>query len=145
MDKRAKKMGIGVIVRDSQSEVLPTLSSPKAFITNPTIAEATATLRAVSFVQELGFFSMILEGDAFQIVQALKKDGVNRSKFNHLTEKDRDLLQSLHSWRILHVHRYLNEATYCLTKDALRLREDLALIEEFPSCIFDIVSLECCI
>lgn len=53
--------------------MLATLSAPKAFIIDPLIVEATAALRAVSFVRELGFYSMILEGDAFQVVQALKR------------------------------------------------------------------------
>jgi hypothetical protein len=54
-------------------EVLATLSSPRDYITEPDIAEAIAALRAAYLCQELGFYRVILKGDALKVVQALKK------------------------------------------------------------------------
>jgi hypothetical protein len=87
---------------------------------------------------------VILEGDALQVVQALKKEGVNRSKIGHLIEETRELLQTLHSWCILHVCRHLNEAAHRLAREALSIWEEFVLIEEIPPCIADIVYVERC-
>lgn len=144
VNKQFRKMGIGVILRDSKGDVLATLSSQKEFIIDPVIVEATVALRAVSLVQELGFHKVILKGDAFQLVQVLNKSGANRSKYDHLINEAKGILQTFHSWRILHVHQHLNVAAHHLAKNALILREDHVLNEEIPTCITDIISLECC-
>jgi hypothetical protein len=71
VDEHRRKMGIGVIVRDSMGEVLVTLSALKDYIIDPNIAVAMAALRAVLYCGELGFLRVILEVDALQVVQAL--------------------------------------------------------------------------
>lgn len=44
LEKETKKMGIGVIVRDSKGGVFVTFSSPKAFIIDLAVAKANAAL-----------------------------------------------------------------------------------------------------
>jgi hypothetical protein len=144
VDKMSKKMGIGVIVCDSKGEVMATLSTLKAFIFDPAIAKAIAALRAVTFSRELRFYKAILEGDALQVVQALKKDGTNWSKYGHLTEEAKGLLQCLQSWWVSRVCRHLNGAAHRLPKNAVLLGEEQALIGEIPSCIYEIIYLEHC-
>lgn len=61
-----KKKGISVIIKDSKGEVLATLSGPKDHIIALEIAEAMVALRAVNFSLKLGFYKVILEGDALQ-------------------------------------------------------------------------------
>lgn len=58
-------IGIGVIVRDSEGEVLATLSALKAHIIAPDIAEAMVTLQVTCFCIEFGFYKVVLEGDTF--------------------------------------------------------------------------------
>lgn len=89
--KYNRKMGIGVIVCDNMGEVLATLLDPKAYIIAPNIAEATSVLQAVNFTRELGFYKVVLEGDAIQVVQA------------HLTEEGRGVIDCMHAWRVNHV------------------------------------------
>jgi hypothetical protein len=84
VNKENRKMGIGVIVRDNMGEVFTTLSVPKDYIIALDIAKASAALWVANFCRELGLYRVILEGDAFQIVQALRKDGRNWSWYDHL-------------------------------------------------------------
>jgi hypothetical protein len=63
-----KKMGIGIII-------LATLSEHKDNIIAHEIVEAMAALRVVNFNRELGFYKVIVEGDAFKIMQAPRKEG----------------------------------------------------------------------
>lgn len=68
VDKNNKTMGIGVIVRDNNGEVLATFSAPKAHIIDPVIAKASAALRAITLLRELCFYKVIMEGNALQII-----------------------------------------------------------------------------
>jgi ribonuclease HI len=55
------------------------VSAPKNHIIAPDIAEAVAALRAVTFCRERGFSKVVLEGDALQVVNALKSSTSNWS------------------------------------------------------------------
>jgi hypothetical protein len=68
LDKDNRKMGIGAVIRDVEGEVLATLSALKDFITDPVIAEVTATCCAALFCWELGYQRVELEVDALQVV-----------------------------------------------------------------------------
>ena len=68
MDKNTQKMGIGAIVRDSMGDVLATLLAPKDYIIKLDIAKAMEALRVVQFCGEVGFYRVVLEGDALQVV-----------------------------------------------------------------------------
>jgi ribonuclease HI len=85
-NKNKKKIGIGIIIRDSMGATMTTLSKPKDYIVALDIAEAMAVLRALHFSRELGFYMVILEGDALQVVHALEKGWRTWSRYAHLIE-----------------------------------------------------------
>jgi hypothetical protein len=53
---------------------MATLCSPKMYITDPTVMEASATWNVMLFGRDLGLCNIIREGDALEIVHALWKD-----------------------------------------------------------------------
>jgi hypothetical protein len=96
VDKDHRKMGNEAIIRDYQGEVLATLSVSKDYITDLVIAEATATWRAALFCRELRHQWVEFEGDALQMVQALRKEDCNWSKYGHIIEEIHGVLNDLH-------------------------------------------------
>jgi ribonuclease HI len=136
------QMGIGIVARNSLGEVVASMFAPKSYIVAPDIAEAVAALRAAKFGRELSFTRVVLEGDALQIVQALKSSTPNWSSYGHLVEEARDQLNGMHTWRVNHVRRHLNGAAHRLAKEALTLSEELISGGEVPPCIYDIISME---
>jgi hypothetical protein len=86
LDKDTKMMGVGVIVRDERGDVLATLCTTIPFVTDPTIAEAIAAWKAVELGCELGFQRVILEGDALEIVKALRQAEPSWSRYGQLIE-----------------------------------------------------------
>lgn len=50
------------------------------------IDEALAALYVVEFCRELRFYNVIVEGDALQIVNAIKAGNKNWSKFEHIVD-----------------------------------------------------------
>jgi hypothetical protein len=83
VDKNKMKMCIGIIVRDKMGEVLAALSEPKNYTIEPDVVEAITALRAIIFRSDLRFYTVVLESDGLQIVQTLKNDGPNKSKYGH--------------------------------------------------------------
>jgi hypothetical protein len=75
VNKSQKKMGVGVVVRDSDGAVVAMYCLTKGFITSPSTAEAVGAWAAVDLAQRLGLRRAIFEGDALEIVQALTHEG----------------------------------------------------------------------
>jgi hypothetical protein len=65
-----------------------------------------------------------LEGDALQVVHALRKDGRNWSWYGHIVEDTRDALNCLHKWNVNHVKRTLNGLAHRLAKKGLSMLEE---------------------
>lgn len=77
IDKKSKKMSINIIARDQEGGILATMSASKPHIMDQVVAKALAVLVVDGFRRDLGFQKVVLEGDALQIVQALKTEGRN--------------------------------------------------------------------
>lgn len=137
-------MGIGVIIKDNMRQVMAFLSAPRDFIIAPDIVEATAVLKALILTWDLGFIKIVLEGNTFQVVQALRKDGLNWCRYGHMIEKARGMMSCMHSWHVNHVRRQFNGAAHGLAKVALFLSEEHVLLQQVPTCICKIVYLKHC-
>lgn len=73
LDEKAKRIGMGFIIRNEDSEVVTAACSSNENIVQPALAECMVLLRAAEFCQARGFSQVILEGDALQIVQAINQ------------------------------------------------------------------------
>lgn len=100
------------------------------------IAKAATVLRAVQLTQELDFCKIILEGDAFQVIQAMRKEDQNWNHYGHLIEEAHEVLSCMHKWQVSHVSYNFNEAAHRLAKITLTINVEHILIEEAPTCIF---------
>ena len=74
MFRESREAGLGVIVCDSQGRALASLS--KKVILPPSVddVEALAVVKAIHFAQELGFSSIILEGDLEAVIKGFKSE-----------------------------------------------------------------------
>lgn len=87
-------MGIGVIIRNPMREMLASLHSPKCNSLDPTMVESFVALRAVVFAKEMGWQKVELEGDALQVIMALRKDNKNWSRYGQVIDDTRIVLNS---------------------------------------------------
>jgi hypothetical protein len=58
-----------------------------------------------------------------QWCNGLRSPRSNCSRYGHLIEEARNLLNGLHHWSVNHVRRHLNEAAHRLAKQAVTLSE----------------------
>lgn len=109
------------------------------------MAEAMAAMEACLFCKEVGFFDIILEGDALQIVLEIKliNSGLPfLSRFGHFIDSINRELSSFRSTKFVHVPRELNSAAHVLAKEASLHCLDHVWLEETPSGISDVVLRE---
>ena len=63
---------IGVVYRDHIGSVIVALSQKIAMAQSVELVEALAAKQSVVFAKELSLFIMVIEGDSFRVIQALK-------------------------------------------------------------------------
>jgi ribonuclease HI len=90
----------------------------------------------------LGLRDIELEGDSLLVVNAIKDSGTQWSSYGHIVGDVRYVLNNMRSWEIGHVKHGANGAAHVLAKEAGRHAEEQIWMEEIPTCIFDIITLE---
>ncbi|KAF5477039.1 hypothetical protein F2P56_003718 [Juglans regia] len=133
IDKGNSRLGIGVIVRNSEGSVMASLCSSMDLILDPLLGEAVAARRASSFCVELGLQHIILEGDSLSVVKAIQHKEDSWSDTGLVIRDIKIMLTR--SWSVLHVHKEVNVIAHHLAKFALSCQEDCILIEDYPPCI----------
>jgi hypothetical protein len=91
------QLGIGVVVRDDKGLVIAAASKVRQGLFEPIMGEAIASYEATSICKEMGIPKVWLEGDAKIIVDALNSNECILSRYGHLVEDTRSILQSFPS------------------------------------------------
>lgn len=144
LDNLNKKMGAGIIVRDSRGMVCAALRKTFQSLQEPVVGEGMAALAAVEFCKEIGLQEIWLEGDSLLIIKALKDQADSWSRYGHIIADIQWVLRHFRRWDVGHVKRTANEAAHILTKEALFHVDDRVWLEGVPHGIFSTISLERC-
>lgn len=119
-----------------------TLRASRRYNNDPFTAEAIALLEVVSFCKDARFSSIILEGDALQVVKLLGEEIMEWSEGGLIIKDTRILLNSFAKWSIQHIKRKCNEVAQILAENALKFNLDILELEVVPVCVKDIVMLD---
>ena len=130
--KDIRKAGIRVIVRDSNGQAIASMSEQTSIPFSPEIAEAMAAAREISFVQDLGFTSFILEGDSVNVISTLNSDEMSLSNYGHILSSAKSMLVAGSSVSFSHVRRVGNCVAHNLAKHARDVRGFIVWTENVP-------------
>ena len=138
--------GIGVVIRDSNGDVLASCSQKIRQAYKAEKIEALAAFKALSFAFELGFHSAILEGDSLGLIQALKSKERSLSPMGLLIEDVKVLANNFVRLLYSHVKRNGNRVAHSLDRNALCIPDFQIWMEDIPSHIvlilqFDVAEL----
>ena len=136
------KVGLGVVVHDSQGNAIASLSewAPLPFSLN--IVEAMAVARAMAFAQELGIAEFILEGDLEAVINSLRSKEASFSSFGHLLESTKSTLVSSNCITFSHIRRSGNKIAHNLARHARNVRDLLVWVEDVPPHLADVLFAE---
>jgi hypothetical protein len=90
----------------------------------------------------MGIPKVWLEGDTKIIVDALNSNERIMSRYGHLVEDTRSILQSFPSWNCGFAHHEANEAAHRLAKAATIYISDRMWWNYTPDCISNIILVE---
>ncbi len=82
------------------------------------VAEAIAAI-GVEFCREMGFSTIVMEGDAQELVTALGKADQCSSAYGSIIQDARTRLSTFQAWTIQHVRREGNNVAYSLARWAV--------------------------
>jgi len=136
------KVGLGVVVHDSQGSMIASLSEQAPLPFSSDIVEAMAAARALIFAQELGITEFVLEGDSEVVVNSLRSKETSFSSFGHLLESAKSLLSPITSISFSHVCRCGNRIAHNLARHARNVRGLSVWVEDVPPHLVDVLFAE---
>ena len=114
--KNIDAAGLGIVIRDSNSEVMGDTSQRVPLPQTVVKVEALACRRAVSFAIELGLRELVIEGDQVLVIQAIKDGQPCQSFYGHIVDDIFHLSAQLRNFTFCHVNRNCNRVADALAK-----------------------------
>lgn len=140
--KERSRMGIEIIMRDFKGLVYAALRKTMEIYTEAAIAEAMGALRAMEFCKEIGLQEVLFEGDAEVVVKAINNKDSTWCRYGHIIEDIKLLLGYFRRREVIYAKREAKGAAHGLAKMVTREQIDKLWMEEIPSIVLDIVTLE---
>lgn len=138
-EARKQKMGVGIVIKDSNGDVLALISAPKYYVASPFIVESNALWKAMEMCNELGFRDVIFEGDAKAIIDVVNSEEDDESWRGQIIEDIKKIVRQREWWSVAFVHREGNVVAHQLAKLALQNEEEICWIEDGPSNIHRLI------
>jgi len=132
---KERHIGIEIVARDEYGNFLGVRAITKMVVTTPKVAEAMAALEAILFCKQAGFFNVLFEGDANQVVNDINHGSLNLLTAGHFIEGIISEMQGLRHASLVYVGKKANNMAHCLAKDACSKVVDLVWLEDIPHCI----------
>ncbi|XP_042974616.1 uncharacterized protein LOC122306248 [Carya illinoinensis] len=139
VDHKNQRVGIGVIIRDSDGQVIGTMRKNKFLNPDPHLAEACAALHAVLLGSNIGLRNIFLEGDALNVVNAINGVGEHWGQAGMVIVDIQEILNCFNSWFVAYSQRSTNQVAHVLARNALSIEGELIELEEIPSCIISML------
>ncbi|XP_042974665.1 uncharacterized protein LOC122306301 [Carya illinoinensis] len=126
------RMGIGVVIRDENGDVMVSLCSQKRNVRDPLVAELQALRQAMKLCADLNITEVIFEGDALKVVRAVNNLESSWEWHGQVVEDIKKVLRNRTSWKVIHAYRESNCVAHFLAKFSFTVNEDRIWIEEGP-------------
>ncbi|KAG2717700.1 hypothetical protein I3760_03G188300 [Carya illinoinensis] len=124
--KEQYRAGVGIILRDTNGDVLLAASKKESMVNDPAEVELLAMLRGLQLVLPLGIEELIIESDSLVMVTQLQQEDESWSVLGNLIKETKMLMAWFKGCTIQHVGRLGNEAAHRLGKFAWHI-EDISI------------------
>lgn len=128
-----RKAGIGVVSRDHKGELMMTMSKEVKDVVDSEIIETVAAKEAIDLALMSGFHSIILEGDALSVINAINSKDTNYSPIGVLILEIQQRLGSFSSVSVKHTKRDGNKAAHVAGQISFSISDMLVWVEETPA------------
>ena len=136
MFREDNRIGLGVVVGDHQGQVLASLSENVPLPPSSDDVEALADARAINFAAELGFSSVIIEGDSEAIIKALKSNEESLATYGHMISAVRPAIDAFRNISFSHTRWQGNAIARNLVR---HVSGYLVWMEDIPPHVLDVL------
>jgi ribonuclease HI len=130
---------LGVVIRDELGRPMVSLSQKVPFPGSSTAVEALALRRAMFLAIEMGFYSVIVEGDSEMLVRAVTSLGGSATVYGHVVEDVQYLTQQMTHCEFTYVRRQLNQIAHALARRANSVYDFATWMEAVPSDLWHVI------
>ena len=130
--KAQKAVGVGVLIRDCNGQVIAALSKRINAPLGPLETEAKAFEAGVQFAKDIGVQDIIIEGDSLTVVNALCGNTSPPSSVAAVIAGIKVLSGFVRQLDYSHVRRQCNRPAHLLAKHASGIIDFIAWLEENP-------------
>ncbi|XP_062018172.1 uncharacterized protein LOC133734535 [Rosa rugosa] len=133
-------VGLGAVVLRSDRSLLGALSVPLPFLLTPAVTEALALWHGLNYCKELGVQSVVIKGDALNVLNGLKVDGWDLSEIGGVLDAVGLMMHEfeLVSWK--QVKKRFNAIAHHLARSALTLPQAWYCKEQGTLWIYDLIA-----
>ena len=124
--------GLGVVIRDSCGSVIGALVERIPIPTSPAKVEVLACRRAMVFAKELNLMDIVFEGDAEQIIKALRAKEVHHPEYGHVLQDSLVLASDFWVCSFTHVKCVSNSIAHFLTRRSKSRNELQVWLDSLP-------------
>lgn len=142
-NRKVGRLGSGAIIRDDKGAVVGTMRASKNFNSNPLATKACGLLLTAQFCKNDRLRNLTMECDSLQVINILHSQDTNWSQAGLFIHDATTIINSFAAWFARHIPRTANVAPHKLGKHFLNLAKDMYELDFVPSCILNIVTLEC--
>ncbi|KAL0017269.1 hypothetical protein SO802_004338 [Lithocarpus litseifolius] len=118
MFDESDEAGLGVVIRNSEGQVMVALSEKIKKPPSVVALELLAARRAAALVSETGFQQSCFKGDLEVVVKALCGSGLEKSAVGHILKDTLSTVSLLQSFSFSHVNRQGNAVAHALAQRA---------------------------
>jgi ribonuclease HI len=130
LNVKDRYVGIGIVTWDYHGNFMFARVITKIVVGSPKVVEAMAALEAVLFCKEAGFFNVILQGNAKQVVNDVNAGSTDLWEVRIFVEDIQSELKGLMYVKVVQVGIDSNNVAHVLTKEASAKILDIAWLED---------------
>ncbi|KAK0574278.1 hypothetical protein LWI29_020929 [Acer saccharum] len=142
VNSRSKRIGIGVIVKDSDGEVLACYSQRVEANMSNKEANLIAILKGLHFGVDCGLSPQVIELDDKDVIDWINSGSHVDSAFGAILMDINMLMEDMDGLVFQYVSKLANKAAQGLSDIAFNISEDTFWMEEFPICICRVIDSE---
>ncbi|KAL4348978.1 hypothetical protein GQ457_17G011570 [Hibiscus cannabinus] len=129
----------GVTIRDNQGYVLGACRCKALRIPSPFAAEAICLIHVTSLAGDLGFHSVIFEGDSLALIKKMNSEAHDFSEISALVWEAKGLAWNMHACCFLFIPWGGNQAAHALAGESSLDSTDCFWVEEVPPTVLPFV------
>ena len=138
-DQRA---GVGVIIRDAEGRVCASMAESFHLPFSVAAVEVLVAKKALQLTKNLGFHSIILEGDSKIAIDGLLSKNSSLNEYGHLLSEAKEVADQMDVVEFQFVLRQANKSTYNIARHTTHVNEFMVWMKDVSPYLLSVIQTD---